>query len=727
MLPVTLPVTLPITLPITLNGRRRAGCGRLLSAAVALCLPLINATGADAQAKKLAPLPVEIVRAPGKATLPAQVHSGKGNAGANHAARRDAARPRTTTLRKIWPATAQKIMTWRNKLAPADTMPWPRIDWHVENSFRFFTSASDTALHRATYESLTNEQRRTPILSAERALERRHPDGWAAAIIDRLCWDRNRNQYACPTRGAYINPKQHMIVAQLKNVRDDRTVDCTWRSRRINARAKGSFKTLTLPCDVAVKFNVPYPSGILLSVRIGGQPVAESRVRVKDLLIVGMGDSFGSGEGNPDVPVRFSRERSADYGEPRKGVRLAGYPARVGAWKEIGDKRFIKQNAQWLDQACHRSLYSHQLRAALQLAIEVPHRAITYVGLACSGAETTFGLFLYYKGNEWVPNPPQFSQISAAAVAQCGKHKAPNIDLPEAYHLNNKLPELNGLVLRRCDRKNSRPIDLLFLSVGGNDIGFSRLVANAVLSDHSMLKKLGGWFGQVHGTRQARAALKRLHYRYKSLNRALHNILHIPWSQSRRIILTSYPRMAMMRDGKSICPDGNAGMTVASAFSLSSAKAAADGRIADKLYKVMRRAARKHKWSFVEAHRKAFIGRGICAGAMTSSEFGTANDLRLPRKVNGIWQPYNPADWRAYIPRQRWFRTPNDAFMTDNFHVRASLMQKALKFKKLSWFQLLLASTYSGAFHPTAEGQAAIADALVVKARKVLKRYERKG
>ena len=36
--------------------------------------------------------------------------------------------------------------------------------------------------------------------------------------------------------------------------------------------------------------------------------------RVKDLFVVGFGDSFASGEGNPDVAVRFSRERAADYG-----------------------------------------------------------------------------------------------------------------------------------------------------------------------------------------------------------------------------------------------------------------------------------------------------------------------------------------------------------------------------------------------------------------------------
>jgi hypothetical protein len=101
-----------------------------------------------------------------------------------------------------------------------------------------------------------------------------------------------------------------------------------------------------------------------------------------------------------------------------------------------------------------------------------------------------------------------------------------------------------------------------------------------------------------------------------------------------------------------------------------------------------------------------------------------ADELRVPRKVNGAWEPFNPSQWRAYAPRQRLFRTPNDAYMTGNFHVAQSLMQKALTKQSYGWLQLLLASVYSGAFHPTAEGQAAIADAVVTQARAVLAKYE---
>jgi hypothetical protein len=100
-----------------------------------------------------------------------------------------------------------------------------------------------------------------------------------------------------------------------------------------------------------------------------------------------------------------------------------------------------------------------------------------------------------------------------------------------------------------------------------------------------------------------------------------------------------------------------------------------------------------------------------------------ADELRVPRKVNGVWDPFNPSEWRAYAPRQRLFRTPNDAYMTGNFHVAETVMQKVLKNQGYGWVQLLLASVYSGAFHPSAEGQAAIADAVVERARAVLVKY----
>ena len=602
----------------------------------------------------------------------------------------------------------------------------PEIKWRVSNAFRFFTDAADTEVQRATYESLTEDERRTPILSAERALAERHADGWAASMWADACWDAAKNRHACPALNDYVNPKSHKIRAQVVDVPDSTSVDCTWLTAPKGGRKRGA--SITVPCDTPVELEIPYPAGATLSVEVGGRQIANTAAKVEDLFIVGMGDSFGSGEGNPDVPVRLSPERSADYGLRSKELApLAGYPARAGDWQKIGDKSFIDENPRWLDQACHRSLYSHQLRAALQLGVEQPHRAVTFVGFACSGAETIFGAFLRYKGHEWVPNPPELSQVSAVSAAQCGSHEAPAVDLPEAYHMNGRLPELKGgLVLRKCEAANARKIDLVFMSLGGNDIGFSRLVANAVLADQSSLRSLGGWIGQVEGLNEAQGQLDLLADRYKALNRAIHALMHVPWPESDRVILTAYPPLVLLEDGRSLCPDGTSGMTVLSDYHLSKEKSREASVAAERLQGIMTESARTHGWSFADAHRADFRGRGLCAG-WSQDALNTADDLRIPRLVNGKWDPYNPSEWRPFATRQRWFRTPNDAFMTGHFHVPQSLMQSVMKQQGFEWVQLLIASTYSGAFHPTAEGQAAIADSVAAKARAVIEKYEAKS
>ncbi|MCB1510636.1 MAG: hypothetical protein KDJ36_07005 [Hyphomicrobiaceae bacterium] len=598
----------------------------------------------------------------------------------------------------------------------------PEIKWRVENPFRLFKDARDTAVHHATWQALKAEDRPNPILAAERALALRHPEGWAAAMVRRVCWDSDKNRHRCGNKDSYINPRQHRIVAELTGVPDAASVRCTWlttpRGRRV-----GRGQAETRRCNEPVVLTIPYPRGVSVTVRIGGRDVAGTRIRVKDVLIVGLGDSFGSGEGNPDVPVRFSRDRTASYGRFTAKLELLGYPARAGSWNEIGDRAFVESNAVWLDQACHRSLYSHQLRVALQLAIEDPHRAVTFLGYACSGAEITKGLFLRYKGHEWVPNPPDLSQISAVASAQCGGRDAELKEYPEAFHMRGAVPDLQGgVVLNKCPAEYARKIDLVLVSIGGNDIGFARLVANAVLRDQTVLKRLGGWIGEVYRKQDAAAPLDQLKSRYKALKRAVHNILHVPWTQSDRIILTAYPRMAILEDGRSVCPSSHVGMEVMPVYALNRERARDGEEVAGRLHSLMRRAAREHGWRFAERHRAAFYGRGICAG-FARSALSIADDLRFPRKLNGRWAPFNPADYRAYASRQRWFRTPNDAFLTGNFHVTGSLLRRVLRQPRLLWTQVLLASTYSGAFHPTAEGHAAMADVVAEEARAVLEHY----
>ncbi len=605
----------------------------------------------------------------------------------------------------------------------------PTITWRVTNSFRFFTDPKLTAMHRRVYERLDETARNTPVLAVEQELSARYRKGWAAEAFDKTCWLPRKHLHGrCRNNNPYIKPRYHGVTLRVESARqfDD---DCVWSvtplrksDRKFRKRGHTAF------CDDDVQFEIPYPGGARVVVRMPDGRSIKKKVLVKDVFVVGIGDSFGSGEGNPDRPVRLSDERAGSYGLAPGDRAMDGYPTRAGSWTGFGDRAFAENGPRWLGQACHRSLYSHQTRVALQLAIEEPHRAVTYAHFSCAGAEITSGLFVKYKGNEWVPDPPRVPQISAVAEAQCGTTEAPETNYPVAYTIQDQLPVLRDMFLKKCPRKRARRIDLLLVSVGGNDVGFSKLVANAVLANKSTLQKLSGWVGGVFGPREAAPYIKELAIRYKALNRAIHGLLHVPWSQSDRVILTGYPPMAIVDESGRVCPDGRAGMGVFPDFRLDAGKVRQGEDVAASLNKTMKRAARRYKWSYVDAHRKMFVGHGLCADGNViladTGPFGSnADDVRIPRMVDGRWEPFPPSAYRPYASRGRWFRTPNDAYLTAHYHVTTLIARKVLNAQKLRWFQVVLASTYSGAFHPTAEGHAAIADAVMPTARKVLRKY----
>ena len=89
----------------------------------------------------------------------------------------------------------------RPAVSQGQPLPVPRISWHVENSFRFFTDAADTEVHRATYLALPPEARlQQPVLAAEQALSRRHEEGWAATMFRNTCWDVRTNRFTLSRR-----------------------------------------------------------------------------------------------------------------------------------------------------------------------------------------------------------------------------------------------------------------------------------------------------------------------------------------------------------------------------------------------------------------------------------------------------------------------------------------------------------------------------------------------
>ncbi len=599
------------------------------------------------------------------------------------------------------------------------------ILWRLDNPFRLFTEPEATHIHREVFEQLTEAEKLEPILSAERRLMEKFPFGWARESFSMTCWDRDSAAYGpCGNDQGYVNPKSHRVLVQVDHP-ELIEGDCDWSVDSSTGREDAEESHVHVGCGGTVALDIPYPSGARVRVSANGLLVGETVIKVDDILVVGVGDSFGSGEGNPDQAVEFSRDRTIDYGTGPGGIVLAGYPARVGDWNSIGDKAFLAGGPRWLSTACHRSLYAYSTRTALQLALDNPHRAVTYANFACAGAEIVYGLMIAYKGPEWAKDQPDRPQVSAVARLQCGATQPTETNYQNTYSLNGVLPELDNIVLATCPRDAARRIDLLMVSVGGNDVGFARVIANTILADKGLLRKLGGWMGEVEEAEGIVTLLPTLEKRFQALNRALHGHLQIPWDQSDRILLTAYPVMAIEENGSDICRDGQSGMTVFPEFVLNRDKAQANEAASEKLNRTMRKVAKTYGWTYVEQHRAEFAGHGLCAG-VDEGAISFSDDSRMPRMINGAWTPYNPAEFRPYVPRRRWFRTPNDAFLTGNYHISSSILKSVMNLQAIEWFQLVLASTYSGAFHPSSEGQAVIADAVLEKARAVLGKYERR-
>ena len=614
--------------------------------------------------------------------------------------------------------------------------PAPVIEWRLENTFRLFKRAEDTRKLRDAFRALAAQSGRPPtVLEFEQHLAATTGGwGWSEALVGHVtqdaCWYRRDAECS-----AYARPTSHRVEVRLPN----HTGLCAWRVGGAPVAATPT------PCSTPVTVEIPYPAGADVAAVVGGAPIATTRVEVKDRLIISLGDSFASGEGNPDRAVRFQRGRVVRYGTT--DPRLRGYPARVGEWRNTGDQVFTDGAAQWLHRPCHRSLYSAHARLALHLALaEADERtSITFLSVACTAAEVENGLFMPHMGNdrEGTDEHVTLSQLSGVARAIC----APGSTALGTASYALRATEGDAARERHhriftCPKELARAIDLLLLSIGGNDIGFSKLVAWASISDvaESALKGT-----LTRDPARARPYLGALRHNYGEVDRAVRDALHV---EPARVVLTAYPRMGFNERGTP-CASGRGGMEVSPVFSFFGTRAASVERFAEtELTPLMREVASKHGWQWVDAHREMSRRHGFCAKGGDEGATAGGGEMAFPYRKGGRgsspdrtpfaaasttgiggsrpmpkvlqeggaraagwletapsrteWVPYPPSEFRPYLPRARWYRSPNDAFLTVNLHYgkigdRVSLTQ-------------FVAS--SGAFHPNAQGHAAAADAI---------------
>ena len=421
----------------------------------------------------------------------------------------------------------------------------PRIEWEVKNRFRLFRSERDFQRHVAAW-------RNDGILGSERRLaDDSDGRGWARDMVERLCVDRaGRLMEYCDrdgTREVYLSPNDHRVGVVLAGTVPE-NVSCTWtfqdehsdrrdhaRLRRGGADARPHGKPTTATVDIAL------PDGTAQRV--------VTEILVRDVMIAGMGDSIAAGEGNPDRPVqlseggfcfrRFLGSEASEFYRPGR----AGFTGNRSCVVDGGDPQadaWARQSARWHSGPCHRSLYSYQMRAALGLAIENPHLAVTFIPLACSGATIATG-FLGSQIITECPNPGTYALLDLLARTGRGLIDAVN--------------------LARRHRKD-RALDLVLLTIGANDIKFSGLVADVIIEARTE-RALFSRGGHIATVPESQAILDRnLPNDFVRLRNALRPLVEGDFS---RVVFVSYGHPALAGPGKS-CPGGRDGFDVHPAF-----------------------------------------------------------------------------------------------------------------------------------------------------------------
>jgi hypothetical protein len=596
------------------------------------------------------------------------------------------------------------------------------ITWSVVNRFRLFRDERDFRRHADAAQGRT-------VLEAEQALAAATDGrGWARDIIGRLCLDRvGQIADQCVRDGVredYVDPADHGIEAGLTGIFPPGTT-CTWS---FGTEGEAAFSTVSAQCDAPVRRRVPYgkPTQVMVDIAAPGEAVrrATGDVAVRDLLIAGLGDSIASGDGNPDRPValsdegfcfrRFALAANAEYFRPGR----AGFPGDRACDGDPGIATdfpaWARLSARWMNGACHRSLYSYQLRAALALAIANPHLAVTFLPLGCTGATITAGLL----------NSQRSREVNCGGDGTACPPTVPA-----------QVTQLRAIITRAQRGHPARSLDLVFLTIGANDVNFSGLTADIIIAARGE-RALFSRAGVISSVEAAQETLeKKLPADFARLRDALKPLVN---DALERVVFVSYGHPALAPGG-AVCPGGRGGFDIHPAFGVDGERLRRISMfVQDKFLPALKEtvacsakgacAGASDAMTFVDDHQAAFADHGFCARADSDPPFDrecfspdgkSFNDSPVGGATEPLACGASVSEFRTYAPRARWIRTPNDAYfaaMTFPQGVSAGLHPSSLH--DATWG--VLSAVYGGAIHPTAEGHAAMADAALAAAMSVL-------
>ncbi|EMH74111.1 hypothetical protein EHI8A_184120 [Entamoeba histolytica HM-1:IMSS-B] len=528
-------------------------------------------------------------------------------------------------------------------------------------------------------------------------------------------------------REEYIFPTHHKVSAKITVPPSG---ECTWSYQGFSK---------TLRCDKTIEFDAitqfSHGDATLRVHSLSDNYHEEILVMVTDRLVLGLGDSYASGEGNPDIPTIPSKS----------GLRYISnnmeYKFSAARWLQHPEI-WVQKDAEWLDKQCHRSMLSQHVLAGLRLASFSKHETLTLLPLACSGAEILDGILIPQKrppgGGDYVSD----SQLNTAVKSLCrsGKSASKPFVFYRGFTGSSEMKKVKANIYI-CDGEIRRP-DAILLSVGGNDVGFAPVLkwastpkegrnifgTSALNITRKILRPVcPKYTGESVCYKNKPVAIDRIrdwlpkYYHYLAQNLSSAGLTRA----GENIFLTAYPNPSFIEDGKRLCDLDRSADALQQANSKipklmkpeqwqtrirSEELADINKALINPLFKTMKSTASKYGWTFIDSYLDTIVPHGICAGFARTDHIknakGESESVPLyPHLRNGKWYPSPPwEEWAYESKARRWFRNTNDSVMfqsdravadiTGSFHpdyrVHALIADKIYSEVSKSWLRISL-------------------------------------
>lgn len=378
-------------------------------------------------------------------------------------------------------------------------------------------------------------------------------------------YDKEAHQY----RSEYVHPQQWEL-----NLRAQLPLGwehCHWEIRAENAAfTEKSSQNQESPNPGHWSVQVPEEGQYHICLKVhmsdGSHRQREEEFQLQDYLFVALGDSYFCGEGSPDVPGEAAKI-SGSF-----ACNMATFTKFLQ--EKVGVEVPMRRDPVWQEKLVHRSHRNGPTEAVRALEEKQNGQVITFLNFARSGASIEQGLLAPREDDDW-------TTIGEVEEAQA--------------------------------TVGDRPIDVLLISAGGNDVEYSDRLID-LLRDDLPVVGAGGILGDEALNRQQEydEVMRLLEELPDKLDRLAAEIAKL---NPGHVFITPYPLAqfdVVNEDGE---VESRSGCGI-----FDGPKMEVDGKDAElmketgkELNATLQEAARKHGWHYVNDIVEGFAGHGRCS------------------------------------------------------------------------------------------------------------------